>query len=132
MKHTVVVISVGSNSEDRNFRVSKAIEFLLGNLTAASVSSVYESESFSKNDRSPFTNAVVVGQTLVNQEEMITLLKEQEALAGRDAVTRAEGIVPLDLDIVIWGGRIVRNDDFERPYFNIGYRELLAKGAFEE
>ncbi|MCH5245593.1 MAG: 2-amino-4-hydroxy-6-hydroxymethyldihydropteridine diphosphokinase [Muribaculaceae bacterium] len=132
MKSTVAVISIGSNSDDRSQKVELAIEFLREILRDTHVSTVYESEAFNHNDKAPYTNAVVVGKTVITMETLNLSLKEFETQSGRDSTARANGIVPIDLDIVIWDGRIIRNDDFERPYFNVGYRELLSKGAFEE
>lgn len=130
MKSTVAVISVGSNSDDRSQRVELAIEFLREILRDTHVSSIYETEDFHHNNKAPYTNAVVVGKTVISQDALNLSLKEFEQHAGRDEKARTEGHVPIDLDIVIWGGRIIRNNDFERPYFNIGYRELLSDGAF--
>lgn len=127
----VTVISVGSNSTDREWQIEKAVEFLLSRLADASASSVYETQAFNGKD-APYFNAVVVGTTDMSLDELTKLLKQHEVEAGRDDMARIEGIVPIDLDIVMWDGRIIRNDDFERPYFNRGYRELLAQGAFEQ
>jgi hypothetical protein len=44
----------------------------------------------------------------------------------------AHGQVSIDLDLVIFDSRILRPKDFERHYFNIGYRELLANGSFQD
>lgn len=126
----VAVISAGSNTTDREFRVQQAIEFLLSNLTHASASSVYESPAHNGKD-APYFNAVVVGVTDLSLDDFKAKLKQYEADSGRDEITRIEGIVPIDLDIVMWDGRIIRENDFERPYFNRGYRELLTAGAFE-
>lgn len=125
------VISIGSNTDDRTTQVEQAILFLLANLSEAKASSVYESPAFNGKD-APYYNAVVTGNTELSLDELTDLLKKHEQECGRDDLTRIEGIVPMDLDIVMWGGRIVREDDFERPYFNQGYRELLAAGAFED
>ena len=50
---------------------------------------------------------------------------------GRTQVDTLEGIIPIDLDLVIWNQHIKRPKDFERHYFNQGYRELLSKGSYE-
>jgi 7,8-dihydro-6-hydroxymethylpterin-pyrophosphokinase (HPPK) len=126
----VTVISVGSNSSDREWQVEQAIEYLLSTLTDGCASSVYETKALNGKD-APYYNCVVLGKTDLSLEELTGQLKEYETKAGRDDMSRIEGIVPIDLDIVIWDGRIIRNDDFEKTYFNQGYRELLTQGAFE-
>lgn len=123
-------IGLGSNTEDREYQIAQAIEFLLGSLTHCSVSSVYESEAFNGKDK-PYYNAVVHGYTSKSYDDVIKDLKKWEADHGRTQVDTFEGITPIDLDLVIWDSRIMRPKDFERHYFNQGYRELLAKGAFQ-
>ena len=124
------VVSIGSNSEDRESKVTEAIEVLMGRLNDVSVSSVYETPASNGKD-APYFNAVLVGQTTASQKEVNDMLKEHEKEAGRTEISDLEGVVQLDLDLVIWGGRIVRENDFEKSYFNLGYRELLVNGAFE-
>ncbi|MDE7145874.1 MAG: hypothetical protein K2O30_06970 [Duncaniella sp.] len=58
-------------------------------------------------------------------------MKSWESDHGPTQGATFEGIIPIDLDLVIWDSRIMRPKDFERHYFNQGYRELLAKGAFQ-
>lgn len=127
---TPCTIGLGSNTDDREYQITQAIEFLLGTLTKCSVSSVYESEAFNGKDK-PYLNAVVHGYSSYNYEDTIKALKTWEAYHGRTQVATFEGIIPIDLDLVIWDSRIMRPKDFERHYFNQGYRELLAKGAFQ-
>ena len=67
----------------------------------------------------------------MSMADVTEFLKQTESEAGRDSISDLEGRVELDLDLVIWDGRIVRPKDFERLYFNIGYRQLLADGAFQ-
>jgi 7,8-dihydro-6-hydroxymethylpterin-pyrophosphokinase len=67
----------------------------------------------------------------MDYDTVVKFLKDWEAECGRTQVDTLEGIIPIDLDLVIWDEHIKRPKDFERHYFNLGYRELLAKGAYE-
>ncbi len=125
------VISIGSNAEDRGFRVQQAIEFLMGHFTGVSVSDVYGTEAWNQPGAPGYFNAVFVGRTTADENSVIALLKGYEQEQGRTMTAEANGIVTIDLDLVMWDGRILRGNDFERPYFNVGYRQLLADGAFE-
>lgn len=122
-------IGLGSNCDDRENQIKKAIAHLELLLTDTKVSSVYESPAFNGKDK-PYLNAVVHGFTTLPPEKLINELKTWEESQGRNNETRAAGIVPIDLDLVIYNYRILRQEDFERHYFNKGYRELLAQGAF--
>lgn len=130
MNETPVVIGVGSNTEDRSYLMEQAILKLCELLTHASVSAVYQSPAVN-GDGTTYDNAVVAGNSALTREELEAKLKEMEEEAGRDNIARLEHRVPLDLDLVIWNRQIVRPKDFEQHYFNIGYRELLANGAFQ-
>ncbi|MDE6556548.1 MAG: hypothetical protein K2K55_06245, partial [Duncaniella sp.] len=65
-------------------------------------------------------------------QKTIECLKEFEAGQGRTHAETQDGIIPIDLDLVIWDFTIKRPKDFERHYFNRGYAQLLASGAFQE
>lgn len=127
---TSFVIGLASNTDDAEFQMEQAVQSLQTIFKKASVSSFYQSASIS-GDGSTYTNAVMAGLTEMNHNELSEKLKKLELKHGRDEQARREKRVPLDLDLVIWDGRIERQNDFEQPYFNRGYRELLADGAFQ-
>lgn len=123
-------IGLGSNSPDRDKLIKTAISSLEQYLASSQVSSIYECPASNGKD-APYLNAVIHGMTPHTQEELVAHLKRLEVDAGRTDQLREQGVVPMDLDLVIWNFRIIRPEDFQRIYFNIGYRELLSKGAFE-
>ncbi|MCM1162686.1 MAG: 2-amino-4-hydroxy-6-hydroxymethyldihydropteridine diphosphokinase [Muribaculaceae bacterium] len=128
---TPCTIGLGSNTVDREYQIAQATEYICGILHKCSVSSVYESEAFNGKDK-PYLNAVIHGLSPISEEALIKHLKDWEALHGRTQVKTLEGVIPIDLDLIIWDSRILRPKDFERHYFNVGYRELLASGAFQD
>ncbi len=128
---TPCTIGLGSNTVDREYQITQATEYICSILHKCSVSSVYESEAFNGKDK-PYLNEVIYGLSPISQEDLVRHLKDWEALHGRTQVKTLEGVIPIDLDLVIWDSRIERPKDFERHYFNVGYRELLAKGTYQE
>lgn len=100
-------------------------------LTKCSVSSIYESDAINGKD-APYLNAVIHGLSPVNNTALVKFLKDWEMQEGRRQDDVANGEVSIDLDLVIFDSRILRPKDFERHYFNIGYRELLANGSFQD
>lgn len=122
-------IGIGSNSADRETQVRQAIEFICGRLADCKVSSTYDSPAVS-GDGTTYTNAVIHGRTNMTADQLVTFLKDYESLQGRVAGEEAKGSVVIDLDLVIYDSRILRPRDFERHYFNHGYAELLANGAY--
>lgn len=129
-KENSCTIGLGSNTPDREYQITRAIEHICGYLNKCAVSSVYESAAFNGKDE-PYMNAVIHGYAPHDYESVIKFLKDWEAECGRTMTDTAQGIIPIDLDLVIWNEHIMRPKDFERHYFNRGYRELLAQGAYE-
>lgn len=127
---TSFVIGLASNTDDAEFQMEHAVQTLQTIFRKSSVSNFYQSASIS-GDGSTYTNAVMAGLTEMSHNELSEKLKKLELKHGRDEQARREKRVTLDLDLVIWDGRIERQNDFEQPYFNRGYRELLADGAFQ-
>ena len=114
------VISIGSNSNDAFANVGKAIEYLCRILDEPRSSSVYTTPSI-KKDGSIYTNAVVEGFSDLDFGAVNLLLKKYESDNGRihDAFSKVE----IDLDIVIAGNEVVREKDYSRDYFTIGFKE---------
>lgn len=127
---TSFVIGLASNTDDAEFQMEQAVQTLQTIFRKSSVSNFYQSASIS-GDGSTYTNAVMAGLTEMSHNELSEKHKKLELKHGRDEQARREKRVTLDLDLVIWDGRIERQNDFEQPYFNRGYRELLADGAFQ-
>ncbi|MDE6766078.1 MAG: 2-amino-4-hydroxy-6-hydroxymethyldihydropteridine diphosphokinase, partial [Duncaniella sp.] len=125
-------IGIGSNTADRESQVKKAIEYICDHMAECKVSSAYDSEAVS-GDGTIYTNAVIHGRTNKTADQLVTFLKDYESMQGRGGAATAEngaGNVVIDLDLVIYDSRILRPRDFERHYFNYGYSELLADGAY--
>lgn len=124
-KHTVV-ISIGSNVADARQRVADAIALLVEMLPNGYASEVYVTPGLSDPDRM-YANAVVWGESVNAPEELGRRLKEMEYEFGRTPEMRSRGDVPLDLDIVIADGIILRPKDFNRHYFQLGWQSLRRR-----
>lgn len=121
-----VIVSIGSNSPDRGVRVDAAVGRLCEVLSECRVSDIYETPEYS--GRYPaYYNCVVEGFTSLDIKSLEILLKDYERSAGRCAESKLTGIVPIDLDVVEYGGEILRPVEFDREYFAIGYRQLHNK-----
>lgn len=126
-------IGVGSNSPDRRKQIDKAIAHVCELLIGAHVSDIYESKAFNGIDDN-YLNAVIHGHSPLSATELTSFLKDWEAAQARsyDADSEGKHVVNIDLDLVVFDSRILRPVDFDRPYFNRGYSQLLADGAFQE
>ena len=125
---TKVIISIGSNAPDRDVRMEKAVGWLSGVLDRCRVSDVYETPEYSGRYPSYF-NCVAEGFTSLEVDRLNELLKDYERSEGRTSESKLTGIVPVDLDIVEYDGVVLREVEFNREYFAIGYRQLRNKNS---
>lgn len=118
-----VVISLGSNVEDRMARVAAAMTWIQSILRSTDCSGIYETDDFHPTGRK-YCNAVMAGDTALSQGEIDAAAGLYELNAGRDESARRRGDVPIDIDLVIWNSTVLRPRDMEREYFLRGFREL--------
>ena len=118
-----VVISVGSNCGDRREMVKMGIEWLKTKLMEMKYSSIYETPCALKSG-SAYMNAVVSGFYEGVGYDLDDELKLKEQEMGRTAECRARGEVPIDMDIVMENGEVVKEWDYRQKFFRIGYGEI--------
>lgn len=114
---------MGSNVDDRMARVAAARKWIQSILQCTICSGIYETDDFHPTGRK-YCNAVVAGDTALSQGEIGAAAGLYELNAGRDEAARRRGDVPIDIDLVIWNGTVLRPRDMEREYFLRGFREL--------
>lgn len=129
LQHTqhIAYIGIGSNNADGQREIQLAGEFLAESLGKVEMSDVYTTPAIS-GDGSIYFNAVVCVVTDLDAEELNVRLKHWELCRGRDDAARVARRVPIDLDIVIFDGIVLRQRDFSQTYFQIGYQLLQSKG----
>ena len=121
-----MAISIGSNTGPREESVKEAIAEV-GRLLDGEVrfSSLYETPC-AKAGKKPYINAVVVGDFAGEIDELEMRLKEYEIRRGRTAEARERGEVPIDIDIVIAGSRVLKEWDYRQKFFKKGYEEVTG------
>lgn len=118
-----VTICVGSNLKCRKERLEAArcwIDTILDNVR---YSSIYETPEIHGIGR-PYKNIVISGVSKLSLEDLIEKCKQFELQSGRTQEMRRRGDVPIDIDVVIWEGKIIRGKDFSQQFFQIGAKEL--------
>lgn len=121
--NNAVVLSIGSNSADRETQMTNCIAWLRGIATLTKLSSVYNSPA--SNGKDPdYLNAVAEIATALTHPELTKLLKDYERQCGRTPQSKALGSIPIDIDIVMWNGEVLRQKDFAQYYFAKGWNEI--------
>ncbi|MGN0214787.1 MAG: 2-amino-4-hydroxy-6-hydroxymethyldihydropteridine diphosphokinase [Muribaculaceae bacterium] len=118
-----VVVSIGSNSADRDKQMATCIAWLNENFDVTKISSVYNSPAANGKDPD-YLNAVAEIQTALEHGTLNNLLKDYERNCGRTPHSKVLGSIPIDIDIVMWNGDVLRQKDFSQPYFSKGWQEI--------
>ncbi len=130
------ILSIGTNQAPREERLRDAVAWLSGAAEMCYVSTPYVTAPIGRDagiESKHYLNAVAV----VEMEEgydagrLNEMLKAYEAGAGRNEEARKENRVPIDIDIVVTGDKVVREKDFGRYFFRQGYEELVSLGVIE-
>lgn len=118
-----VVISIGSNCGDKKKSVNHVISWLKTILIQPVCSEIYETPC-AKQIGSPYLNAVIKGFYEGDGMDLDEKLKNKEHQMGRTSECRQRGDVPVDIDIVIMNGDIVKEWDYKQKFFRIGYTQI--------
>lgn len=125
-----IIISIGSNTAEKHRNVEAAIQWLSGWTVPRKQSSVYESQpegNCAGKVRYTYANAVFCALTSHSREEIEAKLKKYEADCGRTPQMKAFGIVPIDLDLVVFDNHMLRPNEMDRNYFRRGYDEIFPE-----
>ncbi len=107
MKNNAVIM-LGSNT-DMNMLLS-AISMLEDWFDVIAVSEIRKTTAIGEHYQSPFYNQAIRIKTEYDREETIRIFKKTEKKLGRTAESKKEGIVPIDIDLIVWNGEICHDD----------------------
>ncbi|MCL4872943.1 2-amino-4-hydroxy-6-hydroxymethyldihydropteridine diphosphokinase [bacterium] len=112
-----IFIALGSNLGKRESNIREAIRLAEkgGGLVVVKVSPLYESEPWGQEDQPRFVNAVMEARSGLSPGELLQYLKGIEAGMGRREAERW-GPRLIDLDIIFYGSRVVRDERIEVPH----------------
>lgn len=125
MKNTAY-IGLGSNKGDRKKNIQTALEKIssIESNRIESVSSLYESLPFGKEDQENFLNAVIKLSTSFDHQDLLKILKEIEVSLGR--IFREKwGPREIDLDILFYNNLIFSNEIITLPHEGVIYRDFV-------
>jgi 2-amino-4-hydroxy-6-hydroxymethyldihydropteridine diphosphokinase len=130
-KYINVYLGLGSNSGNRKGNIEAAkvhIEKLIGKI--AKKSSLYETQPWGKTDQESFYNCVVMVNTTLDPRELLTAISKVERELGRERDEKW-GPRTIDVDILLYGKRIVRDKGLEVPHPEIAKRAFVLVPLME-
>ncbi len=120
---STAIISIGSNI-NAEANISKMLEVLGKEVEILKVSSLLKTKPIGIENQPDFTNGAVKIQTGLSREELNRLLKKMEDQLGRDRSSPKFGPRTIDLDIVVWNGKIVDEDYYTRDFLQKSVQEV--------
>jgi 2-amino-4-hydroxy-6-hydroxymethyldihydropteridine diphosphokinase len=125
MKDNIAVIGVGSNI-NASFYIPKMLEVLKQKVEILKVSQMVRTKAVGIPDQPDYTNGAVKISTPHGKKELITLLKSIEDELGRDRLAPKYSPRTIDLDLVVWNGKITDKDYYTRDFLRKSVQEVIS------
>lgn len=122
------LICMGSNLERRT-RMASARAALSEAFPDIRFSPELETEAIGSRFLSPFSNQLGRFSTPLSAEEVRCLLKGIEKAHGRTPEDKAQGIVKLDLDLLVYDDTMLKPEDMERWFVKHSCQSLYPSKA---
>lgn len=123
---STAVLSIGSNAPNRHDMMACCKQWLEHTFELTAFASAYSTPAINGKD-ADYLNTVAVITTTLPMAELSAVLKDYEKQCGRTPESKLLGVIPIDLDIVLWNSTVVRPNDYKQEYFQKGWREIASK-----
>ena len=121
-----VIIGVGSNIDaERN--VGAAKRMIREKLSVLGESKFVRTKPIGPREQQDFLNGSLLIKTRLGCKQLKTLLKGVEIALGRGAREDRYGPRKMDLDILVWNGKVVDSDVYEREFLRRSVIELCPE-----
>lgn len=130
-KYINVYLSIGSNMGDRLQLVRTAAALIhkkLGKI--ARRSHIYETQPWGNVAQDPFLNQVIMINTIMSPRDMLEKIAEIEKEMGRERKEKW-GPRTMDIDILFYGKRIIRDKGLEVPHPELHKRMFVLAPLLE-
>ncbi|MGB9074248.1 MAG: 2-amino-4-hydroxy-6-hydroxymethyldihydropteridine diphosphokinase [Terriglobales bacterium] len=126
----LVYLSLGSNVGDREANLRTAIERLAEAGPVQAVSAFYETEPVEVRDQPWFLNCVVAVEIGMPPRELLNLALAIERAMGRQR-TREKGPRAIDIDILLFGDRVINEPGLKIPHPAMHQRRFVLEPLAE-
>lgn len=117
------IVSIGSNINPEE-NINRALRILSKDVQVVRVSKLIKTVPIGIINQADFTNGAVKIKTLMEMEQFRKYLKNLEDRLGRDRSQPKYGPRCIDLDILIWNGKIIDEDYYNRDFLRNAAREI--------
>ena len=126
MSGTTIFLCLGSNMGDRHGRIAGGLaELEQSGVSVEAHSSVYETEPVGGVDQPWFLNQVIRGTTRLAPIGLLEACKRIESLFGRESTEVRFGPRTLDVDILLYGGRVIASERLTIPHPRMHERRFV-------
>lgn len=123
MSHHSCLLCLGSNYE-RHIHMEVARKALEQHFPNIRFGEEMETEAIGEKFFSPFSNQLAKFETNLDFDSIRCILKEIEHLNGRMLEDKSQGIVKLDIDILIYDSQIIKEQDLKRDFIRKGLKSF--------
>lgn len=126
MKTNRAVIGLGSNINPEE-NIHKAKEEIASVLKLVKSSSFVETEPVGFKEQDKFLNGALLIETDMDIRGLKSWLKSLEVKLGRAKTDNRDGPRTIDLDILVWNGKVVDQEVYEREFLRESIKEILPE-----
>lgn len=132
-KYINVYLGLGSNVGDRMGQLRKATELISKNIgKVAKKSHFYETQPWGNKEQDPFINQVLMVNTTLDPRDILKEITQIEREMGRARKeTEKWGPRTIDVDILLYGKRVVRDKGLEVPHPELHKRAFVLVPLME-
>jgi 2-amino-4-hydroxy-6-hydroxymethyldihydropteridine diphosphokinase len=116
---------LGSNEGKRKANITSAIDLInreIGQVVKKSY--LYETQPWGNTDQDPFLNMVLMANTTLEPRDILGAITKIERALGREKKEKW-GPRTIDIDILLYGKRIIRDKGLEIPHPDIHKRGFV-------
>ena len=126
-----VVIALGANLGEPRAQLEEAIEALRKVIKIEAISSFYETKPFKVNEEQPnYINAVLIGETMLEAEQLMKeLLAIEERIGRKRSTINAARLI--DLDIIDYQRMVINSENLTLPHPRAFEREFVLRPWIE-
>lgn len=130
-KYINVYLSLGSNIGNRRENISEGIRLIVKQIgKAVKKSHLYETQPWGNTDQDPFLNQVIMINTTMEPRELLEAISRIERDMGRERKEKW-GPRTLDVDILFYGKRVIRDKGLEIPHPELHKRAFILVPMME-